>query len=110
MAIFTQSCESKLCRQELSMVRKTMKNSITLIGFGNQAKAWALNLRDSGWDVTIALRPDSPSIKLAIDLGFSCQDLKTAAKRGGNFANLTPDHLHHEVLAGIEFAPGSRLI
>ncbi len=87
-----------------------MKNSITLIGFGNQAKAWALNLRDSGWDVSVALREHSPSQALARTLGFECVDLKTVARNGGNFANLTPDHLHHEVLRDIEFSPTSRLI
>lgn len=29
---------------------------ITLIGYGNQGKAWAMNLRDSGWEVTISGR------------------------------------------------------
>ncbi|MGZ3671784.1 MAG: hypothetical protein ACXWR4_17845, partial [Bdellovibrionota bacterium] len=26
---------------------------ITLVGNGNQGKAWAANLRDSGWKVTV---------------------------------------------------------
>lgn len=34
---------------------------LTIIGFGNQARAWALNLRDSGFPVRIALRPGSSS-------------------------------------------------
>lgn len=87
-----------------------MEKTITLIGFGNQAKAWALNLRDSGWRVHIALREQSPSQEKAKALGFNCVDLKQAALEGDNFANLTPDHLHHEVLTGIEFHPNSRLI
>lgn len=87
-----------------------MQKTITLIGFGNQATAWALNLRDSGWLVDIALKPASPSIKKAQSLGFETTSLEKASQVKANFANLTPDHLHHEVLSGIKFAPGSRLI
>src|SRR5690606_19496267 len=93
-----------------SVGRRLMEKTITLIGFGNQAKAWALNLRDCGWHVRIALREQSPSLEKAKTLGFDCVDLKQAALAGDNFANLTPDHLHHEVLTDIEFHPSSRLI
>lgn len=34
---------------------------LTIIGFGNQARSWALNLRDSGFPVRVALRRDSLS-------------------------------------------------
>lgn len=87
-----------------------MNKTITLIGFGNQAKAWALNLRDSGIPVEIALKPDSPSHDKAQKLGFKTITLAATAKEVGNFINLTPDHLHHEVLDGINFQNGSRLV
>ena len=87
-----------------------MDKTITLIGFGNQAKAWALNLRDSGYQVSIALKDNSPSIEKAQALSFEVVALKEAAALGGDFVNLTPDHLHHEVLAGIKFKSGSRLV
>ncbi len=32
---------------------------LTIIGFGNQARSWALNLRDSGFPFRVALRPES---------------------------------------------------
>lgn len=38
---------------------------LTIIGFGNQARSWALNLRDSGFPVRIALRPGSSSLPAA---------------------------------------------
>ncbi len=34
---------------------------VTVLGFGNQGRAHALNLRDSGGDVRVALRENSPS-------------------------------------------------
>tara|TARA_R110000868_G_scaffold117600_2_gene312199 strand:- start:6949 stop:7878 length:930 start_codon:yes stop_codon:yes gene_type:complete len=87
-----------------------MQKTITLIGFGNQAKAWAMNLRDSGWSVKIALKPDSLSKEIATSMGFESLTLEQASQSVGNFANLTPDHLHHEVLENIKFKPRSRLI
>lgn len=87
-----------------------MSKTITLIGFGNQAKAWALNLRDSGYQVLIALKDKSPSIAKAQALSFAVVSLPEAAARGGDFVNLTPDHLHHEVLADVQFKAGSRLV
>ncbi|MCB0309476.1 MAG: hypothetical protein KDD48_08900, partial [Bdellovibrionales bacterium] len=44
--------------------------TIGIVGFGNQGRSWALNLRDSGWNVHLFLRPDSSSRKKAQDLGF----------------------------------------
>ncbi|MBF0208719.1 MAG: hypothetical protein HQK53_17770 [Oligoflexia bacterium] len=38
---------------------------MVIIGLGNQAKAWAQNLRDSGRNVIILLRENSNSIKEA---------------------------------------------
>ncbi|MES2527672.1 MAG: hypothetical protein V4598_11320 [Bdellovibrionota bacterium] len=35
---------------------------LTIIGFGNQARSWALNLRDSGFPFRVALRPESPKL------------------------------------------------
>tara|TARA_R110000868_G_scaffold16687_7_gene74192 strand:- start:1074 stop:2003 length:930 start_codon:yes stop_codon:yes gene_type:complete len=87
-----------------------MQKTITLIGFGNQAKAWAMNLKDSGWNVRVALKSESASIAIAQGMGFETVTLEQASQCADNFANLTPDHLHHDVLKGIKFATGSRLI
>ncbi len=35
---------------------------LTIIGFGNQARSWALNLKDSGFPFRVAVRPDSKNI------------------------------------------------
>ena len=70
-----------------------------IVGLGSQAKAWALNLRDSGYQVTIGLRAQSPSIELAHKLGFEALDLtesffaKLAQVSGPKWvALLIPDH------------------
>ena len=45
--------------------------NIGIIGYGNQARAQALNLKDSNIKVTIGLRKDSLSTSLAIEDGFN---------------------------------------
>ena len=76
-----------------------MKN-IAIIGFGNQAKAWAMNLRDSGWKVKIGLRPTSNSMALASELGFETFNY-TETNSEKNFAILTPDDTHFDVVKTI---------
>lgn len=74
--------------------------SIAIIGFGNQAKAWSLNLRDSGWKVKIGLRPTSSSISKAKELGLETFDY-TKANDQINFAILTPDDTHFDIVQDI---------
>lgn len=73
----------------------TVKSSITIIGFGSQAKAWALNLKDSKQDVKIALKKSSTSRTLATKLGFSIIDLESnALKQSTILVMLIPDDQH----------------
>lgn len=72
---------------------------VTLIGFGSQAKAWALNLRDSGADVCIALNPDSPSIAKAQSLGFKTIKLQSEElKQNSLLVMLIPDDRQDDFL------------
>ncbi|MBC7714823.1 MAG: hypothetical protein H7177_15865 [Rhizobacter sp.] len=71
------------------------KSPVTIIGFGSQAKAWALNLKDSKQDVKIALKKSSKSRELAKKLGFDIIDLESdALKQSGIFVMLIPDDQH----------------
>ena len=74
-------------------------NNCTIIGFGNQAKAWALNLKDSGFDVYIGLREDSKSHDKAKSLGLKTFILDKEPIPTLNFALLTPDETHQDVLS-----------
>ena len=72
---------------------------LTIIGFGNQAKSWALNLKDSGFPVRIALRADSPSIEQAIRMGFNVVEIDDPEFYYDQaYALLTPDQSHHEFM------------
>jgi ketol-acid reductoisomerase len=48
---------------------------VGIIGFGNQGRAHALNLRDSGIDVCIGVREGSTSRKLAQSDGLNCASI-----------------------------------
>jgi len=71
---------------------------ITIIGFGSQAKAWAMNLRDSGRSLQIALRNNSPSLKIAQKMGLTTVDLAEEQTDSQIFILLTPDHTHIDIL------------
>ena len=78
--------------------------SIALIGYGSQGRAHALNLRESGFDVTVGLRPGGPTeIKAKAD-GFAVKAPADAVKDADLVAVLTPDmvqkKLYEDVLAG----------
>jgi len=88
------------------------------MGFGAQGRAQALNLRDSGLDVGILLRPESPRLPSAKALGFEpMTDPAEAARQAQTAAILLPDseqpRFYKEVLepnlpegAAVAFAHG----
>ena len=72
---------------------------ILIIGFGSQAKSWALNLRDSGFNVHVALRKNSSSTKLVRRLGFKTLFFgESSLKPYSVVLMLTPDHTHETIL------------
>lgn len=72
---------------------------LTIIGFGNQTQAWAGNLTDSGWDITIAARKEGDSLKKARQKGHSAVEISPQAfQNTTSIALLTPDHTHHQFL------------
>ncbi|RZA15634.1 MAG: ketol-acid reductoisomerase, partial [Lysobacteraceae bacterium] len=69
----------------------TSKPSIAIVGYGSQGRAHALNLRDSGFDVTIGLRPGGPTELKAKADGFTVKTPAAAVKDAEIVAVLTPD-------------------
>jgi ketol-acid reductoisomerase len=51
---------------------------IAVLGYGNQGHAHALNLRDSGWTVTVAGRDGSPALVRAACAGFATASIEQA--------------------------------
>src|SRR4051794_17285459 len=71
--------------------------TVAIIGFGSQGHAHALNLKDSGVDVVVGLRPDSSSVDKARAEGREVASPAEAASRGDVVMMLVPDELHRQV-------------
>jgi ketol-acid reductoisomerase len=87
--------------------------TVAIIGYGSQGHAHALNLKDSGVDVVVGLRPDSSSVDKAKGEGLEVASPAEAASRADVVMMLVPDELHRqvweqEVRDGI--APGNLLM
>jgi ketol-acid reductoisomerase len=51
---------------------------VAVVGYGNQGRSWALNLRDSGLDVTACVRNDDTRKQAAAD-GFATEEVEAAS-------------------------------
>jgi ketol-acid reductoisomerase len=71
--------------------------TVAVIGYGSQGHAHALNLKDSGVDVVVGLRPDSASVSKAKEQGLTVLPVTEAASRGDLVMILLPDERHREV-------------
>jgi ketol-acid reductoisomerase len=69
-----------------------LKNkTIAVIGYGSQGHAQAQNIRDSGLNVIVGLRPGGESWRRAKQDGFEVYPIQEAAKRGNVIFMLIPD-------------------
>lgn len=76
----------------------SLSHHATIFGYGTQGRAQALNLRDSGWTVTVALRPGSRSLAHAQHDGMTTTtDLITAAQSATLVALLITDQAQAQV-------------
>ena len=64
--------------------------TVAILGYGSQGHAHALNLKDSGVDVVVGLRPDSSSRADAEAAGLEVLDIADAASRGDVVMILLP--------------------
>lgn len=74
--------------------------TVAVVGYGNQGRSWALNLRDSGIDPKVCVRNDE-SRALAIEEGFDAADIE-AASEADVLCLLVPD----DVIPGLAITPG----
>lgn len=79
---------------DLSII-KGMK--VTIVGYGSQGHAHACNLKDSGVDVTVALRAGSSSIAKAEAEGLKVIDTPTAVASADLVMILTPDEFQSQL-------------
>jgi ketol-acid reductoisomerase len=85
---------------------------VAVIGYGSQGHAHALNLSDSGVEVTVGLRSDSSSADTARDAGLTVRAPAEAAEWADTVMMLVPDQhmsqVYHDDI-GPHLAPGDAL-
>ncbi len=92
---------------------QTPSPRIAIVGYGSQGRAHALNLRQSGFDVVVGLRPGGPTEGKARADGFNVVTPAEAVASADLIAVLTPDmvqpQLYREVIAP-NIKPGACLL
>ncbi|MBF7084551.1 ketol-acid reductoisomerase [Desulfallas sp. Bu1-1] len=72
---------------------------IAVLGFGSQGHAQALNLKESGMDVVVGLRKDSPSWDKAAEAGLEVNIVPDACAKADIIQVLLPDEIQARVYA-----------
>ncbi len=70
---------------------------VTVVGYGSQGHAHANNLKDSGVDVTVALRAGSTSAAKAEAAGLTVKNTAEAIQDADVVMILTPDEFQHDL-------------
>jgi len=86
---------------DLSIIQQ---RKVAIIGYGSQGHAHALNLRDSGVDVRVGLKPGSPSTVKAENEGLRVVTPRQAAEEADLIMILAPDQVQRHLYAQ-EIAP-----
>ncbi|HEY6375967.1 MAG TPA: NAD(P)-dependent oxidoreductase, partial [Edaphobacter sp.] len=73
---------------DLSLIQS---KKVAVIGYGSQGHAHALNLKDSGVEVRVGLRPDSPNAERARKAGLIVDTVANVSQWADVIMNLTPD-------------------
>jgi ketol-acid reductoisomerase len=79
---------------DLALIKK---QTVAVVGYGSQGHAHAMNLRDSGCKVIVALRPESGSAKKAKDAGFTVENVAEAVAQADVVMILAPDELQGDL-------------
>ncbi len=70
---------------------------IAVLGFGSQGHAHALNLKDSGLNISVGLRKDSQRWSKAVETGLEVKTVSEAVKWGDVIMVLLPDQVQKDV-------------
>lgn len=86
---------------DLSIIQN---KKVAIVGYGSQGHAHAMNLRDSGVEVVVALQPGSKSTAKAQEAGFTVMTVDEAAKWCDLIMILAPDQ-HQRKIYSEQIAP-----
>jgi len=79
---------------DISLIKN---KKVTVVGYGSQGHAHALNLKDSGVDVTVGLRKGSASVAKAEKAGLRVAPVADAVASADLVMVLTPDEFQSEL-------------
>src|SRR5512139_20964 len=79
---------------DLSIIKA---KKVAIVGYGSQGHAHALNLKDSGVAVTVALREGSPSATKAQKAGLTVKNVADAVKEADLVMVLAPDEHQRKI-------------
>lgn len=79
---------------DLSIIKS---KKVAIIGYGSQGHAHANNLKDSGVDVVVGLRPNSASVAKATASGLTVKDVPAAVSGADIVMILTPDEFQSQL-------------
>ncbi len=79
---------------DLSIIRG---KKVAIIGYGSQGHAHACNLKDSGVDVTVGLRSNSPTVAKAQNAGLKVAPVAEAVAAADIVMILTPDEFQSQL-------------
>jgi ketol-acid reductoisomerase len=85
---------------------------VTILGYGSQGRAHALNLKDSGFNVVVGLRPDGASWAKAQADGLLVKSPNEAVRGARIVAFLTPDMVQKALYKSVvdDIAEGATLL
>jgi ketol-acid reductoisomerase len=86
---------------DLSIVRA---KKVVIVGYGSQGHAHALNLKDSGVQVTVGLRPGSASVDKAKKAALTVKSIPDAVREADAVMIVAPDE-HHKKIYEAEIEP-----
>jgi len=85
---------------------------VAVVGYGNQGRSWALNLRDSGVDVRVGTVADASRRAAEAD-GFAAHDVADAVRDADVVCLLIPDEVMGEAVVahvGPALSPGAAVV
>ncbi len=82
---------ARIYRDEDADLSYIKNKVIVILGYGSQGRAWALNLRDSGLNVVVALERRGDSWKRAEEDGFKPMPTREAVGNADTIVFLVPD-------------------
>ena len=88
---------ARVIRDEEVSLEPLRGKTVAVLGYGSQGRAQALNLRDSGVEVVVGVRPGGPSWSRAQRDGMEVLSIPEAVERADVVMMLLPDMVQPEV-------------